>query len=76
MATGRAKHRAYYAAGLFNEGERQFNLKVKRMLDELGFETWFPQEDAGFIEDYLAHGGYQALRHVLRQVLPHQDQRL
>ena len=48
--------RAYYASGLFNEGERSFNLRVKAMLDELGFETWFPQEDAGFLEDYMEKG--------------------
>jgi len=48
--------RAYYAAGLFNEGERTFNSRVKAMLDELGFETWFPQEDAGFLEDYMDQG--------------------
>ncbi len=48
--------RAYYAAGLFNEAERTFNLRVKAMLDELGYETWFPQEDAGFLEDYMDEG--------------------
>ena len=48
--------RAYYASGLFNEAERSFNLKVKAMLDELGFETWFPQEDSGFLEDYMDQG--------------------
>lgn len=48
--------KAYYAAGLFNEGERSFNLRVKSVLDELGIETWFPQEDAGFIEDYTDQG--------------------
>ena len=70
MTKGR-EHRAYYAAGLFNEGERQFNLKVKRMLDELGFETWFPQEDAGFIEDYLAQGMTleEARHHIFEQNL-------
>lgn len=71
MTTGREEHRAYYAAGLFNEGERQFNLKVKRMLDELGFVTWFPQEDAGFIEDYLAQGMTldEARHHIFEQNL-------
>jgi deoxyadenosine/deoxycytidine kinase/nucleoside 2-deoxyribosyltransferase len=48
--------RAYYAAGLFNEAERAFNLRVKAMLDELGYEVWFPQEDAGFLEDYMDQG--------------------
>jgi deoxyadenosine/deoxycytidine kinase/nucleoside 2-deoxyribosyltransferase len=48
--------RAYYAAGLFNEGERYFNLQAKAVLDDLDYEVWFPQEDAGFIEQYLAEG--------------------
>lgn len=48
--------RAYYAAGLFNEGERTFNLRAKAVLDELGYEVWFPQEDAGFLEQYMADG--------------------
>ena len=48
--------RAYYAAGLFSQAERTFNLEVKAVLDELGYETWFPQEDAGFLEDYVAQG--------------------
>ncbi len=70
MTTGR-ELRAYYAAGLFNEGERQFNLRVKAMLDELGFVTWFPQEDAGFIEDYLAQGMTldEARHHIFEQNL-------
>ncbi len=48
--------RAYYAAGLFNEGERAFNLRAKAVLDDLGYEVWFPQEDAGFLERYMAEG--------------------
>lgn len=48
--------RVYYAAGLFNEGERAFNLLVKALFDELGIDTWFPQDDAGFIEDYMEDG--------------------
>ncbi len=48
--------RAYFAAGLFNQAERAFNLEVKAVLDELGYETWFPQEDAGFLEDYIDKG--------------------
>lgn len=47
---------AYYAAALFNEGERAFNLRVKALLDELGYKTWFPQEDSGFLEDYMDQG--------------------
>ena len=63
--------RAYYAAGLFNEAERTFNLRVKAMLDELGFETWFPQEDAGFLEQYMDEGMTlaEARHHIYRQNL-------
>ena len=62
---------AYYAAGLFNEAERTFNLKVKAMLDELGLDTWFPQEDAGFLEDYMDQGMTldQARHHIFTQNL-------
>ncbi|VAW09118.1 hypothetical protein MNBD_ACTINO02-3115 [hydrothermal vent metagenome] len=48
--------RIYYASSLFNEGERTFNLRVKAVLDRVGFETWFPQEDAGFLERYMDDG--------------------
>jgi len=63
--------RAYYAAGLFNDGERWFNLKVKSMLDDLGYQTWFPQEDAGFIEDYIDQGMTldEARHHIFEQNL-------
>ncbi|HEX9643040.1 MAG TPA: deoxynucleoside kinase [Acidimicrobiia bacterium] len=54
--TGLRRPRAYYAAGLFNQAERTFNLQVKAMLDDLGYETWFPQEDAGFLEQYMEQG--------------------
>ncbi len=58
--------RAYYAAGLFNQAERAFNLEAKAVLDELGYDTWFPQEDAGFIEDYMDQGMSQAeARHFI-----------
>jgi deoxyadenosine/deoxycytidine kinase len=50
------KPKIYYASSLFNEGERTFNLRVKAVLDGLGFETWFPQEDAGFLERYMEQG--------------------
>ncbi|NND02946.1 MAG: deoxynucleoside kinase [Acidimicrobiia bacterium] len=69
MSSPRTK--AYYAAALFNEGEREFNLRVKTMLDECGFETWFPQEDAGFLEDYMDEGMTldQARHHIFEQNL-------
>jgi deoxyguanosine kinase len=56
---------------LFNEAERAFNLRVKSMLDELGVETWFPQEDAGFLEQYMEQGMTlaQARHHIYSQNL-------
>lgn len=53
---GNRRPKAYYAAGLFNQGERAFNLEVKAVLDDLGYETWFPQENAGFLEDLIEKG--------------------
>ena len=53
---GERRPRAYYAAGLFNQAERAFNLEVKAVLDDLGYETWFPQESAGLLGDYVDEG--------------------
>ncbi len=53
---GERRPRVYYAAGLFNEGERAFNLQVKAILDELDYETWFPQESAGLLDDLIRDG--------------------
>jgi hypothetical protein len=47
----------YYAASLFNEGEREFNRRVVQMIHGLGYSTWFPQEDAGMLEDYIHEDG-------------------
>lgn len=38
--------RVYYSASLSNEAERQFNRSVVSMIHDLGYSTWFPQEDA------------------------------
>lgn len=43
--------RIYYAASLFNEAERAFNREVVAMIHELGYSTWFPQEDVGLLTD-------------------------
>ncbi len=53
---GGRRPRAYYAAGLFSQGERAFNLEVKVVLDELGYDTWFPQESVGLLGDFIAEG--------------------
>lgn len=45
--------RIYYAASLFNEAERAFNREVVAMIHELGYSTWFPQEDVGLLTDLM-----------------------
>ena len=45
--------RVYYAASLFNEAEREFNRQVVGMIHELGYSTWFPQEDVGLLTDLM-----------------------
>ncbi len=53
---GMKRPKAYYAAGLFNEAERAFNLRVKEILDKAGYDTWFPQEDAGLLNRLIDSG--------------------
>jgi len=45
--------RIYYAASLFNEAEREFNRQVVAMIQDLGYSTWFPQEDVGVLTDLM-----------------------
>lgn len=45
--------RVYYAASLFNEAEREFNRLVVAMIHDLGYSTWFPQEDVGLLTDLM-----------------------
>jgi nucleoside 2-deoxyribosyltransferase len=45
--------RVYYAASLFNEAEREFNRRVVGMIHDLGYSTWFPQEDVGLLTDLM-----------------------
>ncbi|MCP3996005.1 MAG: hypothetical protein GY722_13230 [bacterium] len=49
--------RVYYAASLFNEAERDYNRKVVAMIQELGYSTWFPQEDVGLLTDFVDKDG-------------------
>jgi nucleoside 2-deoxyribosyltransferase len=49
--------RVYYAASLFNEAEREFNRQVVAMIHELGYSTWFPQEDVGVLTDLMEEKG-------------------
>ena len=59
--------RVYYAASLFNEAEREFNRKVVSMIHDLGYSTWFPQEDVGLLTDFIEKDGMtleQARTHI------------
>jgi nucleoside 2-deoxyribosyltransferase len=49
--------RIYYAASLFNEAEREFNRKVVSEIHDLGYSTWFPQEDVGLLTDFIDKDG-------------------
>ena len=49
--------RVYYAASLFNEAEREFNRRVVAMIHDLGYSTWFPQEDVGVLTDLMEETG-------------------
>jgi hypothetical protein len=56
--TGRlvAPLRVYLAGPLFNLAERRFNVELNRLIKRLGFETYFPQEDAGVLDDLVRQG--------------------
>ncbi len=61
--------RIYYAASLFNEAERAFNREVVAMIHDLGYSTWFPQEDVGLLTDFIEKDGMsleEARDHIFR----------
>jgi len=61
--------RVYFAASLFNEGERAINRQVEEMINELGYSTWFPQEDVGLLTDFIEKDGMslaEAREHIFR----------
>lgn len=63
------QQRVYYAASLFNEAEREFNRKVVSMIHDLGYSTWFPQEDVGLLTDFIERDGMtlaEAREHIFR----------
>lgn len=63
------QQRVYYAASLFNEAERAFNRKVVSMIHDLGYSTWFPQEDVGLLTDFIEKDGMtlaEAREHIFR----------
>ena len=48
--------RVYIAGPLFSQAERAFNIELNKLIKNLGFETYFPQEDAGLISDMVDQG--------------------
>ncbi|MCP4964776.1 MAG: hypothetical protein GY926_06035 [bacterium] len=64
-----SERRVYYAASLFNEGEREFNRQVVEMIHDLGYSTWFPQEDVGLLSNFVENDGMtleEARDHIFR----------
>ena len=51
--TGAAGNRIYFAAPLFSEAERDYNLKIVSILESYGYEVFLPQRD-GFLAPDLA----------------------
>ena len=48
--------RVYLAGPLFSKAERAFNIELNTLIKNLGFETYFPQEDAGLISEMVDSG--------------------
>ena len=42
--TGNGK-RVYFAGPMFNQGEKEFNLKMTKVLEDFGYEVFLPQRD-------------------------------
>jgi len=59
----------YYSASRCNEAERQVNRSVLSMIHDLGYSTWFPQEDASLpsdLTDTSEVGLAEAHEHIFR----------
>jgi deoxyadenosine/deoxycytidine kinase/nucleoside 2-deoxyribosyltransferase len=48
--------RVYIAGPLFSHAERRFNVELNSLIQQMGFETYFPQEDAGLISEMVEAG--------------------
>lgn len=48
--------RVYVAGPLFSHAERRFNIELNDLIRQMGFETYFPQEDAGLISEMVEAG--------------------
>lgn len=53
-ATAASGKRVYFAGPLFNQAEKDFNLKLAELLEEFGYEVFLPQRDG--IEAALLEG--------------------
>ncbi|HET7011429.1 MAG TPA: deoxynucleoside kinase [Anaerolineales bacterium] len=48
--------RVYLAGPLFSLAERRFNVELNTLVKNIGFDTYFPQEDAGLISNMVESG--------------------
>ena len=44
-AQGKADNKIYFAAPLFNQSEKDYNLKITKILESYGYEVFLPQRD-------------------------------
>ncbi len=51
----RSKSRMYLAGPLFSEAEREYNLRLKKLLQPF-FDVYLPQEDGGLMVEMIAEG--------------------
>lgn len=52
--TASAGKRVYFAGPLFNDGEKEYNLKITAILESYGYEVFLPQRD-GYLAAELAN---------------------
>ncbi len=50
-AQGKADNKVYFAAPLFNQSEKDFNLKITKILESYGYEVFLPQRDGYLAAD-------------------------
>lgn len=54
--------KVYIAAPLFNEMERERNLKIKKFIEKLGFEVFLGQENVGISYDLIDESNKSIIR--------------
>ncbi len=55
MRISSSKPSLYFAAPLFNDGEKDFNRRISKSLGEW-FDVYLPQRDGGLLTDLIDHG--------------------